>query len=45
MSNKIAVIAKGKRFELACEELYHHILQLPRSAKDLDLKQWEDFVF
>ena len=27
--NKLAVMAKGKRFELVCEELYHSILQLP----------------
>lgn len=43
--NKIAIMAKGKRFELVCEEIYHHILQLPRAGEEIDLSQWQDFVF
>ena len=43
--NKIAIMAKGKRFELVCEEIYHHILQLPRTGEEIDLSQWQDFVF
>jgi len=43
--NKIAIMAKGKRFELVCEEIYHSILQLPRSAEKVDLQKWSDYVF
>ena len=43
--NRIAVIAKGKRFELVCEEIYHSILQLPKKADDIDLDKWDDYVF
>lgn len=42
---KIAVMAKGKRFELVCEEIYHHILQIPHSTGTIDLDKWKDFVF
>lgn len=43
--NRIAIMAKGKRFELVCEEIYHNILELPRNTKDVDLSRWQDFVF
>jgi len=43
--NKIAVMAKGKRFEFVCEEIYHSILQLPRSADKVDLQKWSEYVF
>jgi len=43
--NKIAIIAKGKRFELVCEEIYHNIMQLPRDGSVIDLDKWTDFVF
>ncbi len=42
---KIAVMAKGKRFELVCEEIYHHILQLPRSSEQIDLSKWSNYTF
>lgn len=43
--NRIAVMAKGKRFELVCEEIYHNILQLPKTASDVDLEKWSEYVF
>jgi hypothetical protein len=43
--NRIAIMAKGKRFELVCEEIYHSILQLPRSAENVDLQKWLDYIF
>jgi len=42
---KLAVMAKGKRFELVCEEIYHHILQLPRSSEKIDLSKWSNYSF
>jgi hypothetical protein len=42
---KLAVMAKGKRFELVCEEIYHHILQLPRSSEQIDLSKWANYSF
>lgn len=42
---RIAVVAKGKPFEVACEELYYGILQIARSANQVDLSKWSDFVF
>lgn len=42
---KIAVMAKGKRFELVCEEIYHHILNLPHSSGKIDLDKWKNVVF
>jgi hypothetical protein len=44
-SNKIAVMAKGKRFELVCEEIYHNVLQLPKPTDSFDLNKWSDYVF
>lgn len=43
--NRIAIMAKGKRFEYACEELYHHILQLEREPEKIDLDKWKDYEF
>lgn len=43
--NRLSIQAKGKRFELVCEELYHHILSLPRKPKEQDLKKWQDYTF
>jgi hypothetical protein len=42
---KLAVMAKGKRFELVCEEIYHHILQLPHSSEQVDLSKWSSYSF
>lgn len=42
---RIAIMAKGKRFEFVCEEIYHHVLQLPRGEDGVDLSQWRDYVF
>lgn len=44
-ANRIAVKAKGKRFDLVCEELYHSILQLPKETETVDLSKWSDYVF
>lgn len=44
-SNRIAVMAKGKRFELVCEEIYHNILQIPKATERIDLDKWSDYVF
>ena len=43
--NRIAVMAKGKRFELVCEEIYHNILQLPRPPEKIDLSKWSKYEF
>ena len=43
--NRIAIMAKGKRFEYACEELYHHILQLEREPEKVDLEKWKGYSF
>lgn len=43
--NRIAVQAKGKKFILACEELYYGILQIPRNAQEFSLNEWSDYVF
>jgi hypothetical protein len=42
---RIAVVARGKRFDLVCEEIYHGILQLPKAASEVDLEKWKDYVF
>ena len=44
-SNKIAIMAKGKRFEFVCEEIYHNILRLPRSSDSVDLDKWSNYTF
>jgi len=43
--NRIAVMAKGKRFELVCEEIYHNILQISKVSEKIDLSKWSDYVF
>ncbi len=43
--NRLAVMAKGKHFELVCEEIYHNILKLPKETDDVDLSKWSDYVF
>jgi hypothetical protein len=43
--NRIAIMAKGKKFEVACEELYYGILQIARSGNYINLKKWSDFTF
>jgi len=43
--NRIAIMAKGKRFEYVCEELYHHILQLEREPEKIKLDKWKDYTF
>jgi len=42
---RIAVVAKGKQFEVACEELYYGILQIARNAEQIDLNKWSNFTF
>jgi TIR domain len=42
---RLAVMAKGKRFELVCEEIYHAILQLPKAAGEINLDEWKEFSF
>lgn len=43
--NRIAIMAKGKRFDIVCDELYQNILQLPRTTPDIDLSKWSNFTF
>lgn len=43
--NRLAVMARGKRFELVCEEIYHNILQLPKAPDTVDLSKWSDYIF
>jgi hypothetical protein len=43
--NRIAIMAKDKRFEYVCEELYHHILQLEREPEKINLDKWKDYTF
>jgi hypothetical protein len=43
--NRIAIMAKGKRFEIVCDEIYQNILQLPRITPDVDLSKWSDYTF
>jgi len=43
--NRIAIMAKGKRFDIVCDEIYQNILQLPRTTPDVDLSKWSDFTF
>lgn len=43
--NRIAIMAKGKRFDLVCEEIYHNILQLPKDMPEIDLSKWESYTF
>jgi hypothetical protein len=43
--SRLAIQAKGKRFPLVCEELYHNILGLTRSPGKVDLSKWENYVF
>ena len=42
---RLAIMAKGKRFEHVCSEIYHHILQLPRTIKPIDLNKWTNYKF
>jgi len=42
---RLAIMAKGKRFELVCEEIYHHILQIPRTSEQIDLNKWKEYQF
>lgn len=43
--NRIAVMAKGKRFDLVCEEVYYGILQISKDPEQIDLDKWSEFVF
>jgi len=43
--NRLGIMAKGKRFELVCEEIYHGILQIPRASEAIDLSKWSDYKF
>lgn len=43
--NRLAVMARGKRFELVCEEIYHAILQLPKAPDMVDLSKWSEYIF
>ncbi len=43
--NRIAITAKGKRFDSVCDEIYQNILQLPRVSPDIDLSKWSGFTF
>jgi hypothetical protein len=43
--NRIAVMTKGKRFPVVCEEIYRGILGLTREAQSIDLADWEAYEF
>lgn len=43
--NRLAIMARGKRFELVCEEIYHNILQLPKVPDMVDLSKWSQYIF
>lgn len=43
--NKLAVMAKGKKFDFVCDEIYQNILQIPRTTPDVDLSRWSNFTF
>ena len=42
---KIAIMAKGNKFPLVCQEIYDSILRIPKTSSDIDLSKWEDYVF
>lgn len=44
-ANKIHIMAKGKHFELVCEEIYHNILRLPKKTEPIDLSKWSSYTF
>jgi hypothetical protein len=43
--NRLAIMAKGKRFELVCQEIYQSVLQIPTSPSTIDLSKWNDYTF
>lgn len=43
--NRIAVMAKGKNFDLVCDEIYQNILKIPRITPDVDLSTWSNYTF
>lgn len=43
--NRIAVMTKGKKFSVVCEEVYRGILGLSRDPQDIDLADWENYLF
>jgi len=44
-SKKIHILAKGKRFETVCEEIYNNIMRLPKKTKSIDLSKWSGYTF
>lgn len=42
---RIAIMAKGKKFEIVCEEIYRAILQIPKQMEGVDLRKWNDYIF
>lgn len=43
--NRIAIMAKGKRFDAVCDEVFQNILRLPKTTPDIDLRKWVDYTF
>lgn len=43
--NRLAVIAKGRRFGEVCDEIYRGILQLPAVPELVDLTRWDNTRF
>lgn len=43
--NRLAVMAKGKKFDIVCDEIYQNILQIPRTTPNVDLSTWSSFTF
>jgi len=43
--NRIAVMAKGKKFETVCDEIYRNIFRLPHVTPNINLDEWSGYVF
>lgn len=43
--NRLAIMAKGKRFPEVCEEIYHSILQIPKKSPSIDLSKFDNYTF
>jgi hypothetical protein len=44
-SNRIAIMAKGKKFDDVCEEIHRNVLRLPRETPSIDLNTWSGYEF
>jgi hypothetical protein len=44
-ANRIAIILKGKTFDVACQELYCELLKITKDTAQIDPDKWKGFVF